>query len=240
MRSLESSATVASPAVTVLAVIGALRRLGLIAALLLGVALGAPPAGQAQSPEDLCADVPPNVNCGPGNDRRTAGGGEKVPHNDGAGRSWPKISGILWQVVDNASRRMLAGPDNDELLGHHGSDHLAGAGGHDIIWGDWDPRNNSTRQRDYISGGSGNDWLYPSHGRSQVFGGPGQDYVYAFYGKGTIDCGPGRDVARIRTNGAFKTRNCETIKHFCAFGADASGNCLSPTGRPIVASRRTG
>jgi Ca2+-binding RTX toxin-like protein len=229
-----------SPGATVLAVTGDLRRLALIAGLLLVGALSVPLAGQAQSPEELCADTPPNVNCGPGNDRRTAGGGEKVPHNDGAGRNWPKISGILWQVLDSADRKKLGGPDNDELLGHHGSDHLAGAGGHDVLWGDWDPKNNTTKQRDYLSGGSGNDWIYPSHGRTRVFGGPGQDYVYAFYGKGTIDCGPGRDVARIRTNGAFKTRNCETIKHFCAFGSDGKGNCLSPTGKPVTSARRTG
>ena len=36
------------------------------------------------------------------------------------------------------------GPLNDELLGHHGSDRLSGKGGHDILWGDWDPKNNNS------------------------------------------------------------------------------------------------
>jgi hypothetical protein len=211
----------------------------LIAAL--GLVLAVPLAGQAQDAgvgPGECGPRDPGVNCGPGNDRQTGGGGAKAPHNDGAGRNWPKISGILWQVVDNGGRAKLGGPDNDELLGHHGSDHLSGAGGNDILWGDWDPRNNSTRQRDYISGGSGNDWLYPSHGHNTVRGGPGTDYVYAYYGRGTIDCGPGRDTARVRIGtGQYRVRNCETIKHFCAFGENAGGGCNKPGAR--AAGRRT-
>ena len=132
------------------------------------------------------------------------------------------------------------GPLNDELLGHHGSDRLAGGAGHDIIWGDWDPVANSSSQRDVLDGGPGNDWLYPSHGRSIVKGGSGADYVWAYYGTGTIDCGPGRDTVRVRTNGAFKLSNCEVVRHFCSNGSDADGNCLSPSGRPVAVSRRTG
>ncbi|HWC26789.1 MAG TPA: hypothetical protein VG474_09410, partial [Solirubrobacteraceae bacterium] len=44
--------------------------------------------------------------------------------------------------------------------------------------------------------------------------------------QGTIDCGAGRDTARIRTTGAFKTRNCERIRHFCAHGENGRGQCL--------------
>jgi Ca2+-binding RTX toxin-like protein len=164
-----------------------------------------------------------------------------VPHNDGAGRSWPALTGILWQVLDAPGNQPKTGSAaNDELLGHHGSDRLSGGAGHDIIWGDWDPDANTSTQRDQLYGGAGNDWIYPSHGRTLVFAGPGTDYIWAFYGKGTIDCGPGNDTARIRTNGAFKTRNCEHIKHFCQFGQDSKGNCLSPSGKPVVSSRRVG
>lgn len=205
--------------------------LGLLALPLVGA--------RAQAVGELCADHQRGVvDCGPGNNRRSPGGGDKVPHNDGAGRSWPPVSGILWQVLDGNGRRKSGGPLNDELLGHHGSDVLRGSGGHDILWGDWDPRGNTPRQRDVLDGGPGNDWLYPSHGRSIVRGGPGDDYVWAFYGKGTIDCGPGRDTARIRTNGAFRTRNCERIRHFCSFGEDGKGHCLSPGGKPVLTARR--
>jgi hypothetical protein len=212
----------------------------LLAVLLGGAAaaIDGPLVAGAQSPAQLCLPAEPGVSCGPGNDRRPPGGGTKVPHGDGAGRSWPALSGILWQVLDApGGHAKSGGPANDELLGHHGDDRLAGGGGHDIIWGDWEPRGNTTRQRDRLVGGGGNDWLYPSHGRSLVLGGPGKDYVWAFYGRGTIDCGPGTDTARVRANGAFRTRSCERIRHFCAHGENARGQCLSPTGRPVAASR---
>jgi len=219
------------------------RRIGILTALLALPALGVPLAGQAQdSSPGSCGPADPGVSCGPGNNRATPGGTGtgKVPHTDEAGRTWPKISGILWKVNDSEDRTKVGGKLNDELLGHHGNETLIGGGGHDILWGDWDPKGNTTNQRDTLSGGAGNDWIYPSHGRTIVRGGAGTDYVYAFYGKGTIDCGPGRDVARIRTNGAFKTRNCETIKHFCAHGSDGKGGCLSPTGNPVRRPARWG
>jgi Ca2+-binding RTX toxin-like protein len=213
-------------------------------------ALAIPVAGLAQSAAELCVQREPGVDCGPGNDRQPPGGGGagKVPHDNGlnrkspATRVWPKLSGILWMVTEDSRtpHAKVGGPLNDELLGHHGSDTLTGGPGHDILWGDWDPSNNNSAQRDILSGGAGNDWLYPSHGKSIVKGGTGSDYIWAFYGKGTIDCGPGVDTARIRTTGAFKTKGCEKIRHFCSNGENAQGQCLSPTGKPVAASRRVG
>src|SRR5215212_4847727 len=117
-------------------------------AVVTAVAVAAPTAAQTperdrrgDDPADLCSPRRSGEQCGPGNGRRTVGGGDKVPHG-----GWPAITGILWKVLDNAGHRKTGGPDNDELLGHHGSDRIAGAGGHDVIWGDWNPRNNSTRQ----------------------------------------------------------------------------------------------
>jgi RTX calcium-binding nonapeptide repeat (4 copies) len=131
--------------------------------------------------------------------------------------------------------------DNDELLGHHGSDTIVGGAGKDVLWGDWDPSGNTARQRDVLRGGAGDDFIYPSHGTTQVIAGPGDDHIWAFYGKGTIDCGPGTgDVARIRENGAFKTRNCERIQHFCQYGSRPDGSCKQP-GETLgaAATRRT-
>lgn len=228
------------------------RSLIAVAALAAACAVLAPIAGFARGFEHaLCAGVDRSlVSCGAGNGRQSPGGGDKVPHDNGlnkrkgqrATRRWPRLSGVLWTVIDESRTPYTkhGGPQNDELNGHHGSDTLVGAGGHDIIWGDWDPSGNTTAQRDVLSGGQGNDWLYPSHGRSVVRGGAGSDYVWAFYGKGTIDCGPGIDTARVRTTGAYKVRNCERIRHFCAFGENKKGQCLSPTGKPVVTSRRTG
>jgi hypothetical protein len=204
--------------------------LGLGAALLL--LAGAPPA-TAQEPDDLCAPRRSNEQCGPGNGRRTTGGGDKVPH-----KGWPAITGILWKVLGGHDARKGGGPDNDELLGHHGSDRISGAGGKDVIWGDWNPRNNTTRQRDVLRGGPGDDWIYPSHGSTRVDAGPGKDYVWAYYGRGVIDCGPGRDTARVRLQTAFRVRHCERILHFCAFGSDGKGGCKKPGEARATVRRR--
>ena len=90
--------------------------------------------GQRGATVDLCAPRQAGVQCGPGNGRRTSGGGDKVPHN-----GWPAVTGILWKVLDGGGHKKVGGPDNDELLGHHGSDRLFGGAGNDILWGDWDP-----------------------------------------------------------------------------------------------------
>jgi Ca2+-binding RTX toxin-like protein len=198
-------------------------RLALACLASLAVAVPAAVAAADLDLGALCGATEPGVQCGPGNGRKTPGGGEKVSH-----KGWPAVTGILWKVLDSDDYRKEGGPLNDELLGHHGSDRLAGGAGHDILWGDWDPKNNNGRQRDVLSGGSGNDWIYPSHGRTVVRGGSGRDYVWAFYGRGTIDCGPGRDTARVRMNGAFKLRGCEVVKHFCAHGSNGRGGCLKP------------
>jgi hypothetical protein len=184
---------------------------------------------------DPCAPRQAGVQCGPGNGRRTSGGGDKVPHS-----GWPAVTGILWKVLDSAGHQKAGGADNDELLGHHGSDRLFGGQGKDILWGDWDPSNNNTRQKDLLDGGPGNDWIYPSHGATVVKGGSGRDYVWAYYGRGTIDCGPGQDTARVRLNGPWKVRNCERVLHFCAFGSDGHGGCLKPGEKKPTAQRRRG
>ena len=150
----------------------------------------------------------------------------KVSHE-----GWPTIDGIFWKATGDADQAHAGGPQNDELLGHHGSDRISGAGGHDVLWGDWDPKNNNGHQRDVLRGEAGDDWLYPSHGRSRIDGGVGNDRVWAFYGRGFIDCGPGRDQIRIRMNGAFRHRNCEVVRHFCAHGSDGRGGCRKPGAR---------
>jgi hypothetical protein len=200
-----------------------------IAALAAGAAAPSP-SRQAGGP---CASMAPSVQCGPGNGRQTVGGGEKVPHT-----GWPRITGVLAKVLDSSGRKLVGGPDNDELLGHHGSDTIAGGDGKDVLWGDWDPAGNTTRQRDVLRGGPGDDFIYPSHGTTRVDAGPGNDFIWAFFGKGTIDCGAGtRDAARVRENGAFKLKNCERIRHFCQFGSKPNGDCKKPGERLGLAAR---
>jgi Ca2+-binding RTX toxin-like protein len=176
--------------------------------------------GQADA---VCGQEHSQETCGPGNGRKTEGGGEKVSH-----KGWPAIGGILWQVQGSHNGSMTGSTVDDELLGHDGSDTVNGSDGNDVIWGDWDPKHNSAKQKDTLTGGLGNDFIYPSHGRTKVDAGDGNDYVWAFYGKGTIDCGPGEDRVRVRLNKAFKLKNCETVTHFCQFGSNGKGGCLKP------------
>jgi Ca2+-binding RTX toxin-like protein len=177
----------------------------------------------------LCAQAAPGTDtCGPGNGRRSAGGAGtgKVSHV-----GWPAIDGVFWQVLaDGRAKRSFRGADRrDELLGHHGNDTIFGGPGSDVLWGDWDPRRNTRRQRDTLSGGGGDDFLYSSHGRNVLRGGPGRDFLFAYYGHGTLDCGPGHDSAKVRMNGAYRLRGCETVLHFCAFGSDGHGGCRKPS-----------
>lgn len=177
----------------------------------------------------LCAAAHRSDKCQNGGGRQTEGGGEKVSH-----AGWPSITGVFWQVTGSAGRRFTGGPLNDELLGHHGSDRIAGGAGKDVLWGDWDPVGNGTRQRDVLSGGDGNDWIYTSHGYNTVRAGAGKDYVWAYYGRGSIDCGPGFDTLRIRLGAPYRRRNCERVKNFCAHGSKPGnkGGCYKPGEKP--------
>lgn len=192
------------------------RRVAAGALAACGLAVAAPQAVQAaqdiMSPDEaaeICAPAKPGEQCGPGNGRKTSGGGAKVTH-----AGWPAVTGVLWKVLDSDDHDKVGGDANDELLGHHGSDRIEGGEGDDILWGDWDPSNNNGRQRDVLIGGPGNDFIYPSHGKTKVVAGSGKDFIWAYYGHGTIDCGPGKDTARVRMNGAFKLERCEKVLHW--------------------------
>jgi hypothetical protein len=177
--------------------------------------------------DDRCAPRKQGEQCGEGNGRQTPGGSGtgKVSH-----KGWPKITGILWQVLDSGDHQRTGTEDNDELLGHHGDEKLIGGAGKDILWGDWDPKNNTTAQSDVLRGSDGNDFLYPSHGKNNMYGGDGNDRIIAYYGHGLIDCGPGKgDYAQTRwQSSAYRVRNCERIRHFCAFGSKPNGDCKQP------------
>jgi Ca2+-binding RTX toxin-like protein len=207
-------------------------------AVLAGVAtmasLGGATVAVATHDNPICQTATPGVSCSDGNGRQTpGGGGTKVSH-----AGWPAVTGVLRQAQDNANHTIVGGPQNDELLGLAGSDHIVGNAGNDIIWGDELPTGNTTHQHDTLSGGAGNDWIYPSHGLNTISAGPGDDHVIAFYGHGTIDCGPGDDTAQVRENGAYALHGCEHVTHFCTFGSNSDGTCRKPGARALVIRRR--
>src|SRR4051794_16808626 len=194
-----------------------------VCGLLICAALLLPATARTQ--ENRCAGLKAGEQCGEGNGRQTAGGSDKVSH-----KGWPAITGVLWKVTANAGTHRREGTeDNDELLGHHGNDTVIGGAGKDVLWGDWELAGNGTGQSDVLRGGDGNDFLYPSHGKNLLSGGDGNDRIIAYYGKGTIDCGPGKnDYAQTRMNNAYKVKNCELVRHFCAFGSKPNGDCKKP------------
>jgi Ca2+-binding RTX toxin-like protein len=184
-------------------------------------------AGPAFAQDDRCAPRKSGEQCGEGNGRTTPGGGNtgNVSH-----KGWPAITGILWKVLDSGNHERTGTVDNDELLGHHGNDTVVGGPGKDVLWGDWELSGNGANQSDVLRGGDGNDFLYPSHGKNLMYGGAGNDRIIAYYGHGVIDCGPGaHDYAQTRwQSSAYTVRNCERVRHFCAFGSKPNGDCKKP------------
>src|SRR3954451_8535538 len=103
-----------------------------LAGLLAGaVLLLTPAAAFAQDETDRCGPRKQGENCGEGNGRQTPGGKGtgKVSH-----AGWPKITGILWQVMDNRNHQRTGTKDNAELMGHHGNDKVVGLDGQDVLW----------------------------------------------------------------------------------------------------------
>ena len=164
----------------------------------------------AVAARDLCeGHRGPGVHCGPGNGRRTRGGGNKVSHI-----GWPAVTGILWMAQADTQGQADNGTElNDELLGLHGNDTISGGSGKDILWGDQLPTDNNEWQHDVIDGGPGNDWIYSSHGRNDISGGAGKDHIWGHFGHGTIDCGSGYDVVHVKRHSTYKLRNCEVVLH---------------------------
>jgi hypothetical protein len=200
---------------------------GVLVTLATAACLVTPATALAQDGGDRCAPRKSGEQCGEGNGRKTAGGGNtgNVSH-----AGWPAITGILWKVQDSGNHTRTGTADNDELLGHHGNDKVVGLDGKDVLWGDWELAGNGSNQSDVLRGGNGNDFLYPSHGKNLMYGGPGNDRIIAYYGHGIIDCGPGTgDYAQTRwQSNAYKVRNCERVRHFCAFGSKPNGDCKKP------------
>src|SRR3954469_8083979 len=122
----------------------------LVLATAYGAAAGAKPS--AQSGDDPCAGMDSGVQCAPRDSDSTVGGGQKVSH-----AGWPRINGVLAKTLDSAGHEITGGPNHDELLGHPGNHTDSGRGGKYALWGDWDPSGNTSRQRDVLIGGAGND-----------------------------------------------------------------------------------
>ncbi|MCZ4494936.1 MAG: calcium-binding protein [Conexibacter sp.] len=128
---------------------------------------------------------------------------------------WPQIDGVLKMHKQDESAEMRGTGRNDELLGGHGSDTIWGHDGHDVIWGDYKPSGQNETQLDRLNSGTGNDFIYASHGLNVIRAGSGNDTIHAHFGRGSIDCGGGRDIVFVSRKGrkGYKISHCETISY---------------------------
>jgi RTX calcium-binding nonapeptide repeat (4 copies) len=129
--------------------------------------------------------------------------------------NWPQIQNLSIDKPSTPKRRLIGTAVNDELLGGHGSNVISGRGGHDVLWGDFNPSGQPASQVDRIRGGPGNDFIYGSHGRNVIFGGTGNDKIRVHFGRGVVDCGPGLDiyhVARSRRD-RYRFIDCERVDY---------------------------
>jgi hypothetical protein len=106
-------------------------------------------------------------------------------------------------------------PGHNELLGGHGNDTIFAGPWGDVLWADYKPSHQPSRQRDTVVGGPGRDFIYSSHGTNAINAGAGNDWVKAHFGRGSIDCGPGNDLLFIsrRAQRRFAITGCERISH---------------------------
>jgi hypothetical protein len=77
---------------------------------------------------------------------------------------------------------------HNELLGGHGDDTIHAGPAGDVIWGDFKPCCQPMAQVDHLFGGSGDDFIYASHGRNFIHTGGGDDVVHGHFGYGEIHC----------------------------------------------------
>jgi RTX calcium-binding nonapeptide repeat (4 copies) len=101
---------------------------------------------------------------------------------------------------------------HNELLCGHGNDTIHAGPDGDVIWGDYKPSGQPGTQHDLLFGGSGNDWIYSSHGATDIWTGAGNDHVMLVYGHGTVHCnGPGHKLLvmrKLKSNRHFQLIGC--------------------------------
>jgi Ca2+-binding RTX toxin-like protein len=120
------------------------------------------------------------------------------------------------RFVERGDGRVMSGRSgHNELLGGHGDDTINAGPWGDVIWGDYKPSGQSGSQHDVLTGGSGRDFIYASHGTNVISAGGGDDWIKAHFGRGSIDCGGGTDTLYIsrKAQKRYKIHGCERISH---------------------------
>jgi hypothetical protein len=104
---------------------------------------------------------------------------------------------------------------HNELLGGHGSDTIYAGPAGDVIWGDYKPCCQPETQVDTLYGGTGDDFIYASHGLDYIYTGGGDDVVHAHFGRGQIHCdSPGALVyLSHRSRSVYRLFGCSRITY---------------------------
>jgi RTX calcium-binding nonapeptide repeat (4 copies) len=121
--------------------------------------------------------------------------------------------------VRASRRRTTVVPSNighNELLGGHGSDTIFAGPAGDVIWGDYKPCCQPTRQVDHLYGGPGDDHIYASHGFNDIQTGGGRDVVHAHFGRGgEIHCDSTNVLVYLshRSRANYRLYGCKRISY---------------------------
>ncbi len=114
---------------------------------------------------------------------------------------WPGLECLKMDKAGHGLGHVLIGLAHvhNYLLGGYGNDTAWAGDDGDVIWGDYHPSGQSTRERDNLHGGAGTDWIYSSHGHNEIWTGAGEDHVALVYGFGEVHCnGPGLKTLVMR------------------------------------------
>jgi Ca2+-binding RTX toxin-like protein len=130
---------------------------------------------------------------------------------------WPVVLRADLQVNrTNANATLVGHPGvHNELLGGNGNDTIYAGNVGDVLWGDYQPGNQSTTQVDTMYGGAGNDFFYASHGTNTISTGAGTNIVHAHYGGGVISCGSTHDIVYLsrRSRPHYRLVGCRHISY---------------------------
>jgi Ca2+-binding RTX toxin-like protein len=147
--------------------------------------------------------------------------------------------GVSWQGngTKHGSER------NDRLNGQHGSGKIYGNGGDDVIWGDAAHDSGGARalkQKDFLSGGAGDDTIYAGRGTTTALGGDGNDFMQGNGQRAVLSGGPGADTIRVagKNTSADGGEGDDTITAIIASGR-GSVKC-GPGNDTVLVSRFAG
>ena len=147
----------------------------------------APSPASAARPSTCALRARPAVQCGPGNGRKTSGGGDKVPHTGMARGDGDPVEGAR----QRPGTRRSAAPTTTSCSATTAPTASSAARARTSCGATGIRRTTTPARRTSSTAGRATTGSIPATAPTVVEAGSGKDYVWAYYGRGTIDCGPG-------------------------------------------------